>query len=224
MLATIVGIMTDENVGGIESSAARQTLNALVMAGHDVIPSSVPKDLTLTYKEEEYAISAKDRKTYQKIYLGANNALDRMVKLKSFQGASEEQQAAAIDLLYSSYKTIAKYEILEGMGVEPDEYCKIALFAEAMDVSKLVAAVAVARSIEADTDKKGKAIASSKKKKVIAYVQSLNLTAVEKYMVMGYLGYTNTKGRSTVRSHIGSLNLTKSEKAQLLKWSGYPEE
>lgn len=224
MLATIVGIMLDEKVGGIESSAARKALNELVLAGHDVIPSGVPESLTLTYKEEEYAVSDKDRKIYKQIYLGANEKLAEMVRLKTFQNATDEEKAAAIDLLYSSYKTMAKYEVLEGMGVELEEHCKIGLFAEAMDLSKLVSAVAVARAFESDKDKHGKVIAGSKKKKVIAYVQSLNLTAVEKYMIMGFLGYTNTKGKTAVRAHINSLNLAKSEKAQLLKWSGYPEE
>ncbi|MBQ9760148.1 MAG: hypothetical protein IJW16_02235 [Clostridia bacterium] len=224
MLATIVGIMLDEKVGGIESSAARKALNELVLAGHDVIPSGVPESLTLTYKEEEYAVSDKDRKIYKQIYLGANEKLAEMVRLKSFQNATDEEKAAAVNLLYSSYKTMAKYEVLEGMGVELEEHCKIGLFAEAMDLSKLVSAVAVARAFESDKDKHGKVIAGSKKKKVIAYVQSLNLTAVEKYMIMGFLGYTNTKGKTAVRAHINSLNLAKSEKAQLLKWSGYPEE
>lgn len=77
------------------------------------------------------------------------------------------------------------------------------------------------RSIEADKDKDGKAISGTKKRKLQTFVNSLRLSAAEKYMVMGYLGYSNANGEGTVKAHISKLNLSKSEKTQLLKYSGY---
>ena len=79
----------------------------------------------------------------------------------------------------------------------------------------------MARSITADTDKNGKTVSGSKKAKVQQLVNSLQLSAAEKYMIMGYLGYTNVKGESQVKSYINRLNLTKAEKQKLFEYSGY---
>ena len=38
------------------------------------------------------------------------------------------------------------------------------------------------------------------------------LKAVEKYMVMGYLGYSNIYGENQVKSYINRLKLSKDEK------------
>ncbi|MBQ9098848.1 MAG: hypothetical protein IJY50_05405, partial [Clostridia bacterium] len=98
---------------------------------------------------------------------------------------------------------------------------KNVLFAEAIDIEKLAVIIATARAIEADKDKDGKAITGTKKRKLQTFVNSLRLSAAEKYMVMGYLGYSNVNGESAVKSHISKLNLSASEKEKLLGYSGY---
>ena len=40
-------------------------------------------------------------------------------------------------------------------------------------------------------------------------------------MVMGYLGYKNTKGDAAVKRYIQSLKLTKEDKQALYSYSGY---
>ena len=74
---------------------------------------------------------------------------------------------------------------------------------------------------KSDLDKKGVAISGTRKAKIQSYVNSLQLKAVEKYMIMGYLGYKNTKGEIQVKAYINRLSLTKTEKAKLLEYSGY---
>ena len=98
---------------------------------------------------------------------------------------------------------------------------KSVLFAEAIDIEKLALIIATANSLTADLDKKGKTISGTRKAKVQKYINSLQLKAVEKYMIMGYLGYTNTKGEAQVKAYINRLSLTKTEKAKLLEYSGY---
>jgi len=61
----------------------------------------------------------------------------------------------------------------------------------------------------------------SKKKKITNYIASLKMTSVEKYMIMGYLGYTNKYGEAAVKAYINRLNLSESEKELLVKYSGY---
>ena len=100
---------------------------------------------------------------------------------------------------------------------------KTVLFAEAIDVEKLAIIVATANSLTADLDNKGKAINGTRKRKIQDYVNSLRLSAAQKYMIMGYLGFRNLKGETQVKAYINRLNLTKSEKTKLLKYSGYGE-
>lgn len=49
----------------------------------------------------------------------------------------------------------------------------------------------------------------------------MNLTATQKYMLMGYLGYKNVNGERQVKTYIQSLKLTKTEKETLFEMCGY---
>ncbi len=125
-------------------------------------------------------------------------------------------KSKAVNFIFDTYYNLALQDFL---GVELES--KNVLFAEAIDIEKLAIIVAMARALTADLDKKGNAISGTRKAKVQSYINSLKLTAAQKYMIMGYLGYTNTKGETQVKAYINRLKLTKSEKAKLLKYSGY---
>ena len=64
-------------------------------------------------------------------------------------------------------------------------------------------------------------IVGNKKKQIQDYVNSLKLSAAEKYMLMGYLGYENEKGINIVRGFIQRQKLTRQQKEILLEASGY---
>lgn len=119
-------------------------------------------------------------------------------------------------ICFNVYYNLALQDFL-GVDLET----KSVLFAEAIDIEKLAIIFATANSLKADLDKKGVAISGTRKAKIQSYVNSLQLKAVEKYMIMGYLGYKNTKGEIQVKAYINRLSLTKTEKAKLLEYSGY---
>lgn len=214
MIATIVGIMLDENVGDITNSTARKELDRLVKAGYGVIPRSVGN--SVTYEGEEHALTARQVKDFKTIYSTANEALASLVTLSQYASASDDVKSKAVNFIFDTYYNLALQDFL---GVELES--KNVLFAEAIDIEKLAIIVAMARALTADLDKKGNAISGTRKAKVQSYINSLKLTAAQKYMIMGYLGYTNTKGETQVKAYINRLKLTKSEKAKLLKYSGY---
>ena len=214
MISTIAGLMLNENIGGIEDEAARVELDRLLCAEFDVIPRGVAD--TITYDEVEYSLTAAEKKEFKKIYSVANEALAELVGLSQYRSASDEVKAKAINYIYKVYWDLALQDF-----IGEDLETKTVLFAEAIPVEKLALIVATAATLTSDTDKNGKSISGSRKKKVQEYVNSLNLKAVEKYMVMGYLGYKNAKGEAQVKAYINKLKLTKSEKDQLLKQSGY---
>ncbi|MBO5416122.1 MAG: hypothetical protein J6A83_05780 [Clostridia bacterium] len=214
MIATITSLMLDENIGGITDSEARKELDSLVQKGFDVIPRSVSKKIT--YDGVEYELTPNQVKQFEKVYFVANEALASLVKMSQYKGATDEVKAKAVNFIYNVYYNLALQDFL-GVDLET----KSVLFAEAIDIEKLAIIVATANSLKADLDKKGVAISGTRKAKIQSYVNSLQLKAVEKYMIMGYLGYKNTKGEIQVKAYINRLSLTKTEKAKLLEYSGY---
>lgn len=214
MIATIVELMTNERVGSIGDSTVSQELNSLVTKGYDVIPRSVGEEIT--YNGEEISLTSGQRKQFKEVYSVANKAVASLVKLSQYKSASDDVKAKAIKYIYNVYYNLALQDLL-GEDLET----KTVLFAEAIDVEKLAIIIATANSLTADLDKKGNAISGTRKRKIQAYVNSLKLSAAQKYMVMGYLGFSNLNGESQVKAYINRLNLTKSEKEKLLKYSGY---
>ena len=218
MIATIVGLMLNENVGGVTDATAREAIDALVAADFDnVIPRSVPDKVT--YKDDvgesvEIELTAAQAKAFEKIYVVANEKVAALVKTSQYKNASQEAQAKAIEFIYDTYYDMAKNN-LTGAGLT-----KAALFAEAIDIDNLAVILAEARLIEADK-KNGVTVSGTKKAKVQKYVNSLRLTAVQKYMIMGYLGYKNANGADAVKTYIRRMNLTNAEKDALYAYSGY---
>lgn len=179
-----------------------------------MLPKSIGN--TITYEGEEVEITSKQRERFKKVYGEANKALASLVNDKSYASANDEVKAKAVRFIYDIYYNLAIEDLL-GVDLET----KNILFAKAIDISSLAIIVATARSLEADTDKKGNIISGSRKKKVQTYINSLRLKAAQKYMIMGYLGYSNKYGQQQVKSYIQRLSLTKSEKEKLYEYSGY---
>ena len=75
--------------------------------------------------------------------------------------------------------------------------------------------------ITADKDKNGNSISGTKKLKIAKYIESLSLTAAQKHMIYGYLGYKQKAGEDKVKAYINRLKLTVTEKKALLEFSGY---
>ena len=214
MIATIVGVMLDENIGEITNSSARKELDKLTKAGYDVIPRAVSE--TITYDGEEMALTGRQVSQFKEVYSTAHEAVASLVSLSQYYSATGDVQAKAINFIYDVYYNLALEELL---GVDLEN--KNILFAEAIDIEKLALIIATARAMTADTDDSGKAISGTRKAKIQSYINSLRLTAAQKYMIMGYLGYSNTMGDTLVKSYINRLPLTSDEKTQLLQYSGY---
>lgn len=214
MISVIAGLMLDENIGGMNDADARHTMTDLLGKGYDIIPHSVGD--TISYDDETYELTSRQKNQFKKIYNASNEAVANMVKLSQFKEASDDVKAKAIKYIYNVYYNLALQDFL-GVSLEN----KNILFAEAIDIEKLALISASANSIKADTDKSGKQISGSRKKKIQEYVNSLKMKAVEKYMVMGYLGYSNIYGENQVKAYINRLKLSKDEKSLLLEYSGY---
>lgn len=218
MVDTIVGIMLDQD-GGEMNEGTRRTTSKLIKSGYEgILPRSIPETLT-NAQDVEVELTKKQRQQFEKVYSAAYRAADDLVRMGYFKAASKDEQAYALKFIWNTYYALAKDTVLG-----EDSTKKNVLFAEAIPVERLALIVAQASAIKADVDKNGKAINGSRMHKIEALIESLHLSAAQKYMMMGYLGYTNKKGRELVERYIRTLGLSQAEQAELLEMSGYREK
>lgn len=215
MASTIIGLMLNENIGDVTNENVRTELDRLVKSGHDVIPRSAPN--SITYEGEEIALTAAQKRDFKQVYSEANNELASLVRLSAYRSASDDVKAKAVDIVYEMYFDLAVEDL-----IGEDLETKTVLFSKAFDIGKLALIVAQARLLTADKDDSGRSINGTKKAKIQSYINSLNLSAAEKYMIMGYLGYSNTYGEAQVQRYLrGIRGLTSTERQLLLEYSGY---
>ena len=213
MISTIAGLITGENFDGV-GKAAQSSVRELISKGYTgVLPRSVGD--AVTYDGEKIELSARQKKRFREVYGIADESVDILVTLPQYRDADDEVKAKAIKFIYDSYYGLALEELVGA------ENSKLTLFAEAFDIEKLALIISTARSFESDKDKNGKVIQGSKKAKIIKYLESLRMSAAQKHMALGFLGYNQTKGREKVEAYISTLRLTKDEKTALLEHSGY---
>ena len=213
MVRMISGLIMNESVGDLDK-ATREVMRELTEAGYDVLPRSVGD--TVTYEGESVQLTRAQKKRFSTVYEAADEAAADLVALETFKNSDAEVQAKALKFIYNTYYGLAVDDVL---GVDSTK--KNVLFAEAIEVEKLALIATQARALEADKDSRGNAIAGSRRRKVERYVAALKLSAAQKYMILGYLGYSNKNGRGVVERYINSLALSKEEKAALLEFSGY---
>ena len=81
-----------------------------------------------------------------------------------------------------------------------------------------------ALDIEPEYDDFGKAIAGTRRVKVEQYISNLKISAVQKYILLGMVGYKNKNGLDEVMRYLRKQGLTKEEVLEILKISGYDIE
>jgi hypothetical protein len=214
MIATITGLMLNENVGGIDNAQARKEIDRLVQGGFDIIPRSVPD--AITYDSVQYPVSAKEQKAFKKIYYGANKSLEKIVATSQYKALDDESKAKAIDWLYTYYYNLALQDFL-GLDIGN----KNLLFGKVIDVETLAVIIATAKGLTADVDKNGKTVNGSKKKKVEAKLRTFRLSAIERAIVMSFLGYSSDISKVQIEAYLNRFSLSKEERLKMLNYMGF---
>ena len=211
---TIVNILFDDRTGKIKDDKMLDVVSDLLGQGHDVLPRTV--NSTITFDGNEYTLTNRQHSKFMDVYSQSNDVVKNMISLSAFNRLDNAAKAKAINFVYDYYYNLGIEDML-GEDIET----KTMLFAEAIPITQLAMAVAQASIYTADTDRDGKVISGTKKAKVQSFVQSLRLSAVQKYMIMGYLGYSNKYGETSVRAYINRLNISNDAKDYLFETSGY---
>lgn len=206
MIATIAGLIMDENIGSFENSATRKEINRLIGAEYDVLPQSVPSSVTIN--EEAITLTGSQKNTFKEVYSKSISAVDKLVASKGYRIAGDDAKAKAVKYVYKYYYYEAQQKALN---VELDS--KLYLFGQVIPVETLALILAEAPLLAEKS--------TNKKAAVLKYLQGAKLTATQKYMLMGYFGYKNTYGQSAVESVINKTSLSKEQKKLLLEKCGY---
>lgn len=206
MIATIAGLIMDENIGAFENGSTRNEVNRLLSAGFDVLPQTVGNSMTIN--EVQYTLTGPQKENFKKVYSQSITAVDKLVSSNGYKIATDEAKAKAIKYIYKYYYYEAQHQALN---VDLDS--KLYLFGQIVPIEKMALALAeVPLLVENSTNKK---------KTVQRYLQATKLSSAQKYMLMGYFGYKNTKGEGAVKSAINKTSLTKEQKKLLLEKCGY---
>ena len=206
MIATIAGLIMDENIGAFENGSTRKEVNRLLSAGFDVLPQTVGNSMTIN--EVQYMLTGPQKENFKKVYSQSITAVDKLVSSNGYKIVTDEAKAKAIKYVYKYYYYEAQHEALN---VDLDS--KLYLFGQIVPIEKMALALAeVPLLVENSTNKK---------KTVQRYLQATKLSSAQKYMLMGYFGYKNTKGEGVVKSAINKTSLTKEQKKLLLEKCGY---
>ena len=211
---TIIELMLEDRGAKIDDEATITVFRDLYKEGFDVFPRNVGD--TIVHDNESIKLTKRQYEKFKKIYGQANDQISSLINSKSFTDAPSVVKAKSIKYIYDYYYEEALKDLL---GIDSDE--KKYLFAQAIDITQLAMIVAQASQVVADTDKSGKTISGSRKAKITSLINSMKLTATQKYMLMGYFGYKNANGERQVKTYIQSLKLTKTEKETLFEMCGY---
>lgn len=204
-------LLADKGIDAHESVA--EVFADLFAAGYS-LPKGIPESVIAD--GEEATLNARQQGIVLDAYSDAALKAEGLISSEDFSELNDEEKASALKLLFNYYY----YEgVNEATGAYADN--RTLLLGKAIDVSQIAAVYGKLSELKADTDKTGNVIAGTKKAKVQRLVNGMKLTAAQKYILMGFLGYRNTNGESAVRAYVRSLGLTEEMQAALLEMCGY---
>jgi hypothetical protein len=178
------------------------------------LPKTVPDKITRD--GIEYTLTDNQKQQILTEYGKVNAAIDKLVNSASYQKLSDDKKAERLKYYYSEYFNAAvtkvlklvksNTEVLQG-AIGFDTYAKFHF---------------ATKGIKSDTDKNGNAISGSKRKKVIAAIDKLNLTEEKRLLLIASKGYALTeRERTKLIRYINSLKLTESSKKALAEMCGF---
>ena len=199
---------------GIDSSESVAEEFARLYAEGYSLPRGIPESVTVD--DEEVVLNARQAGIVLDKYAEASVQAEGLINSQEFAALDDNGKADALRLLFNYYYYAG---VNEATGAYADN--RTLLLGETIDISKVAAAYGQLSELKADTDRTGNAIAGTKKAKVQRVVNGLRLTAAQKYILMGFLGYKNANGENTVKSYIRSLGLSEEGQLALLEMCGY---
>ena len=225
MTSFIMSLLLGERMNENVDEAVFNELLILSKNGQKVIPRSVPSKITID--EVEYPLSAAEQAAIKDIYATSERSLKALFAKSKYNTLSDEQKAAAIDFIYDTYYDKA----LEGaLGIDRGNNSLI--IADVVGVDNLALLYVTTKGLTSDIDRRGNVISGSKRKKVVAAINSLGVSTEKKLLLICAKGYSlqdnDIRGLSAEKAkkyllrYILSLKgKTKAEKAEIAELCGF---
>lgn len=204
-LASVILTSLMGKKGFTVSEQQASTLAELYGQGYS-LPSAIPNKITINGEEVE--LTVKQQGEFGQVYSRASSIADKILSDGSLNGKSNEVKAKTISYIYKYYYYEAQAKALN---IEVDS--KLYMFGQLIDIQKLAMIISEVPILVEGL--------SNKKVLIQRYLQKQKLSAAQKYILMGYFGYSNKSGQGLVKALINRTNLSKEQKETLLEKCGY---
>ena len=147
-------------------------------------------------------------------YFRTKNKINKIVNLEKEVKSSEEKRREVATLVRATSLTDEQKAYLYGKSYSSDETLNMVIkseipFNEYLDYAS--------QTFEADKDSNGKTVSGSKKKKVIEYVNTLNLNIPQKAIIIRKSYTSFREYNNEIVSYVNELNLSIAEKRSILE-------
>ena len=197
--------------GSKYSSETMQVISNLYRNGYNCLPRTISEKVIVA--GVEYELTAEQYKSITQEYGRANGVINDIVVTSGFDSLSAESQSKAIKFVNDYYFAAATEKGL-GISYKSDSsYYKKLVYGKLIDIKVLAMAVAQVNEI-----KKSAGEGDNIRQKIRDYIQSLPLSAEQKYLLFNYFGYTSEVDKEKMVSFIKSNSkLSAENKEYLLK-------
>ena len=186
MVAHIMSLILGESVGNADDVVLSE-LVAISKAGEKVLPHEIPDKITVN--DVEYVISPEQQAGMMQVSSLADNDLKKLFVRSSYKGLSYANKALAVDYIYDLYYDKAIEDVL---GIDRKNSALAFIDVIGADVFALL--YILTKGLESDKDKDGNTVAGSKRKKVIAAINSLGISTEQKLLLIAAKGYSIADG------------------------------
>lgn len=224
MASFILSLLYNERMGVDMSEAVHNELYSLSAKGYKVLPKSAPKSITV--EGAEYELNEAQQAAVRGSYSASQASLEKLFTKEKYKKLSEEMKAEAVNYVYELHYNMA---LEDALGIDRGNAVLISSVIGAENLAMLHVAT---KGLTSDTDKLGNAISGSKRKKVVAAINQLDVSSEQKLLLICAKGYAlkdgDLRGLSAERANklllryilrMGKLN--KQQKAELAALCGF---
>lgn len=224
MASFILSLLYNERMGVDMSEAVHNELYSLSAKGYKVLPKSAPNSITV--EGAEYELSEAQQAAVRGSYSASQASLEKLFTKEKYKKLSEEMKAEAVNYVYELHYNMA---LEDALGIDRGNAVLISSVIGAENLAMLHVAT---KGLTSDTDKLGNAISGSKRKKVVAAINQLDVSSEQKLLLICAKGYAlkdgDLRGLSAERAkklllryilRMGKLN--KQQKAELAALCGF---
>ena len=224
MASFILSLLYNERMGTDMSEAVHSELYSLSAKGYKVLPTSAPKSITV--EGVEYELNAAQQAAVRGSYSASQASLEKLFAKEKYKKLTDEMKAEAVNYVYDLHYNMA---LEDALGIDRGNAVLISSVIGAENLAMLHVAT---KGLTSDTDKFGNTISGSKRAKVVAAINQLDVSSEQKLLLICAKGYAlkdgDLRGLSAERAkklllryilRMGKLN--KQQKAELAALCGF---